>query len=92
MPQNESYNSATTVVMNMNYKIVAERMKKIRKEKEISFGHIEEVTGLRLCIISRILWGKRAPRLSEFALMCLAMEVSADELLRAEDAWEIIER
>lgn len=79
-------------VMSMNYKIVAERMWKVKKEKSIMYRHIEDVTGLRYCIIGRIFRGVRAPRLSEFALMCLALDVSADELLRADDAWEIIER
>lgn len=76
----------------MNYKIVAERMRKIKKEKGITISQIEEITGFKWFIVSRLLWGKRAPRLSEFALLCLALEVSADELLRTDEKWEIIER
>lgn len=76
----------------MNYKIVAERMRKIRKEKGITIAHIEEITGFRNCIVRRLLWGRRAPRLSEFALLCIALEASADELLRTDEKWEIIER
>lgn len=92
MPQNESYNKATLVAKKMDYKIVAERMRKLRKEKGIYFRHIEETTGLRFERVSRLLTGKSAPRLSEFALMCLALGVSADELLKADDEWQIIER
>lgn len=76
----------------MDYKIVAERMRKLKKEKGIYFCHIEETTGLRFERVSRLLAGKSAPRLSEFALMCIALGASADELLRADDKWQIIER
>lgn len=76
----------------MDYKIVAERMKKLKKEKGLTFWHIQEVTGLKYFIVNRLLWGKRPPKLSEFALMCLALGVSADELLKADDKWQIIER
>ena len=76
----------------MNYKIVAERMRKLKKEKGISIVEIEQSTGLKYHIASRLLWGNRAPRLSEFALLCKALGASADELLQTEEAWEIIER
>ncbi len=76
----------------MNYKIVAERMRKIRKEKGITLAHIQEVMGVKWFIVSRLLWGKRAPRLSEFALLCIALGASADELLQTGEKWEIIER
>ena len=76
----------------MNYKIVAERMRKFKKENGISIGYITEVTGLKYHIVSRLLWGERAPRLSEFALLCKALGASADELLQTNEPWEIIER
>ena len=76
----------------MNYKTVAERMRKIRKEKGVTITHIQEVSGCKYFIISRLLWGKRAPRLSEFALLCKALGASADELLDTEEEWEIIEK
>lgn len=76
----------------MNYKIVAERMRKLKKDKKISITEIEEATGLKFFIVSRLLWGERAPRLSEFALLCKALGTSADELLQTDEPWEIIER
>lgn len=76
----------------MNYKTVAERMRKIRKEKGVTITHIQEVSGCKYFIIRRLLWGKRAPRLSEFALLCKALGASADELLDTEEEWEIIEK
>ena len=76
----------------MNYKIVAKRMYALRKEKKVTFSRIEEETGMRFSKICRLLRGQTAPRLSEFALLCRVLEVSADELLRAEGEWEIIER
>lgn len=76
----------------MNYKIVAERMQKIKREKGIFFEDIDKITGIRPCRVTRIMCGKSAPRLSEFALLCLALGASADDLLRADDKWEIIER
>ena len=76
----------------MNYKIVAERMRKIRKEKGITLAHIQEILGCKYFIVRRLLWGARAPRLSEFALLCIALGVNADELLDTDEKWEIIER
>ncbi len=76
----------------MDYKVVAERMRKIKKEKGVTFAHIQEVTGIKGFKIGRLLWGRTAPRLSEFALLCIALGASADELLKADDAWQVIER
>ena len=76
----------------VNYKIVAERMRKLKKEKNISIVYIVKETGLTFLIARRVLWGERAPRLSEFALLCKALGASADELLQTDEPWEIIER
>ena len=67
-------------------------MMAVKKDKNITFVFLERATGIRIDKIGRILWGRRPPRLSEFALLCAALEASADELLRADDKWEIIER
>ena len=76
----------------MNYKIVAQRICKIKKEKGIYYCDIERVVGISNCRLLNILKGKSAPRLSEFALLCIALGVSADELLQTDEEWEIIER
>lgn len=76
----------------MNYKIVAQRMCKIKKEKGIYYSDIERIVGISNCRLLNLLKGKSSPRLSEFALLCLALEASADELLRTDEKWEIIER
>ncbi len=76
----------------MNYKIVAERMVALKKEKGITFLHIEKATGFRRDKLCRLLWGEREPCLSEFALLCIALGASADELLQSADGWEILKR
>ena len=68
----------------MDYKIIAERMWKIKKEKGIYFRYIEEVTGISNCRLMRMLQGRTVPNLSEFALLCIALGASADELLKPE--------
>lgn len=77
---------------DMNYKVVAERMYRLKKERGFYFSHIEEMTGIRHDVVCRLLHGIRPPRLSEFALLCIALGASADELLQTDEEWEIIER
>ena len=76
----------------MNYKVVAERMYALKQEKKITFLYLEKATGIRSDKIARILFGVRPPRLSEFALLCFSLGTSADELLRSDEKWEVIER
>lgn len=76
----------------MNYKIVAQRICKIKKEKGIYYSYLQNVVGISNYRLLNLLKGKSAPRLSEFALLCIALGVSADELLKTDEEWEIIER
>ena len=74
----------------MNYKIVAERMYCLKKEKGITFLHIIQTTGFRCDKLHRILRGDKEPSLSGFALLCIALGASADELLKLDEYWEIL--
>lgn len=65
----------------IDYKIISERMRILKKQKGIFFAEIERVTGFRGDVVRRLLGGMREPKLTEFAMLCIALEASADELL-----------
>ena len=55
--------------------MIGERLRTLRKEKNLSQGDIEERTGLQRCYVSRVENGHTIPSLETLQKMALALEV-----------------
>lgn len=55
--------------------LVGERLRKLREEKKLSQGHIEQRTGLLRCYISRVENGHTVPAVETIEKLARALEV-----------------
>ena len=55
--------------------MIGERLRLIRREKNMSQGDIEDCTGLQRCYVSRVENGHTIPSLETLQKMALALEI-----------------
>lgn len=67
--------------MSVDYKALGSRIRKIRKQKNISQEKLAEIAGVCTTHISHIETGNTVPSLTTFVSIANALEVSADTLL-----------
>lgn len=65
----------------VNYKLIAERIKEFRKAKKISQMKLADLTDLAVQHISNIETGRKKPSLAVIIIIANALEVTADDLL-----------
>ena len=68
--------------------VIGERLKNLRKQKQISQGDVEKRTGLRRCYISRVENGHTVPAIETLERMACALEVPMYRLFTDEDKVE----
>jgi transcriptional regulator with XRE-family HTH domain len=68
--------------------VIGERLKELRKEKQISQGDVEKRTGLLRCYISRVENGHTVPAIETLEKMARALEVPMYRLFTDEDKIE----
>jgi transcriptional regulator with XRE-family HTH domain len=68
--------------------VIGERLKELRKEKQISQGDVEKRTGLLRCYISRVENGHTVPAIDTLEKMARALEVPMYRLFTDEDKVE----
>jgi transcriptional regulator with XRE-family HTH domain len=68
--------------------VIGERLKELRKQKQISQGDVEKRTGLLRCYISRVENGHTVPAIETLERMARALEVPMYRLFTDEDKVE----
>jgi transcriptional regulator with XRE-family HTH domain len=68
--------------------VIGERLKELRKQKQISQGDVEKRTGLLRCYISRVENGHTVPAIETLEKMARALEVPMYRLFTDEDKVE----
>jgi transcriptional regulator with XRE-family HTH domain len=71
-----------------SFESIGERIKKIRKEKELTQYELADKVGTTHCSISMWEEGKRNMSVYYFARLCKALDVSADYILYGEEQEE----